>query len=186
MFFNPNAAGGSRVRRGLAAAATGVALAVVSLAPGAVAAAESPAIKFVQDKPEAVRGFLKALNRAVNDVVADPEAAMDYVMKREPLLDRDVEKVVVITGPAKGMGRAVTLAFAAEGARLVLAGRDVAAIEPVAREAREMGAQAIVVPRDLTDAGQTEALAQAGGVFMGGREVGANPWVSAWRSRIRP
>lgn len=49
MFFNPNAAGGSRVRRGLAAAATGVALALASLAPGAVAAAESPAIKFVLD-----------------------------------------------------------------------------------------------------------------------------------------
>ncbi len=40
-------------------------------------------------------------------------------------------KTVVVTGPAKGMGRAVTLAFAAEGARLVLAGRDMAAIAPV-------------------------------------------------------
>jgi len=48
--------------------------------------------KFVQENPEAVRGFLNALNKAVNEVVADPEAAMDYVMKREPLLDRNVEK----------------------------------------------------------------------------------------------
>ena len=70
------------------------------------------------------------------------------------------DKVTVITGPAKGMGRAVTLAFAQEGARLVLAGRDVDAIEPVAREARDGGAQVIVVRCDLTDAQQTEALAQ--------------------------
>lgn len=69
------------------------------------------------------------------------------------------DKVTVITGPAKGMGRAVTLAFAREGATLVLAGRDTAAIEPVAAEARALGVQAIVVACDLTDANQTEALA---------------------------
>src|SRR6478609_391257 len=71
------------------------------------------------------------------------------------------DKVTVITGPAKGMGRAVTLAFAKEGARLVLAGRDTAAIEPVAQEARALGVEAIVVPCDLTDGAQTEALAAA-------------------------
>jgi len=68
-------------------------------------------------------------------------------------------KVVIITGPAKGMGRAVSLAFAEHGATLVLAGRDTAAIEPVAAEARALGAQAIVVSCDLTKATQTEALA---------------------------
>lgn len=70
-------------------------------------------------------------------------------------------KVTVITGPAKGMGRAVTLAFAQEGARLVLAGRDTAAIEPVAAEARAMGAEAVVVACDMTDGAQTDALAGA-------------------------
>ncbi len=71
------------------------------------------------------------------------------------------DKVVVITGPAKGMGRAVSLAFAAEGAQLVLTGRDTAAIEPVADAARARGVAALVVPCDVTDAAQTEALAQA-------------------------
>jgi 3-oxoacyl-[acyl-carrier protein] reductase len=70
------------------------------------------------------------------------------------------DKVTVITGPAKGMGRAVTLAFAEHGAKLVLAGRDTAAIEPVAADARALGVPAIVVPCDLTDAAQTEALAR--------------------------
>lgn len=70
------------------------------------------------------------------------------------------DKVALITGPAKGMGRAVTLAFAEHGAKLVLAGRDTAAIEPVAAEARALGVPAIVVPCDLTDAAQTEALAR--------------------------
>ncbi len=69
------------------------------------------------------------------------------------------DKVTIITGPAKGMGRAVSLAFAREGARLVLAGRDMAAIEPVAAEARLLGANAIVVSCDMTEPAQTEALA---------------------------
>lgn len=47
---------------------------------------------FVKDNPAAVKGFLKALDRAIADTVANPEAAMDYVMKREPLLKREVEK----------------------------------------------------------------------------------------------
>lgn len=47
---------------------------------------------FVKDNPKAVAGFVKAVNRAINEALADPEAAMEYVMKREPLLKRDVEK----------------------------------------------------------------------------------------------
>jgi NAD(P)-dependent dehydrogenase (short-subunit alcohol dehydrogenase family) len=65
-------------------------------------------------------------------------------------------RVAVITGPAKGMGAAITKAFAAEGTQLALLGRDTAAIESVANEVRGPGAQAIVVRCDLTDAGQCE------------------------------
>ena len=47
---------------------------------------------FARDNPKAVTGFVKAVNRAINDTLANTEAAMDTVMKREPLLKRDVEK----------------------------------------------------------------------------------------------
>lgn len=69
-------------------------------------------------------------------------------------------KVAVITGPAKGMGRAVTMAFAEHGTHLVLAGRDTDAIAPVAAEAQLRGVRVIVVPCDLTQATQTEAMAR--------------------------
>jgi 3-oxoacyl-[acyl-carrier protein] reductase len=60
-------------------------------------------------------------------------------------------RVAMITGPAKGMGAVITEAFAAEGARLALLGRDCAAIEPVAKSVRAAGGEATIVPCDLTD-----------------------------------
>ena len=77
---------------------------------------------------------------------------MDLILK---------DRVAIITGPAKGMGATVTKAFAAEGCKLALIGRDVEAIEPVAAEVRSSGAQAIVVRCDLTDADQCEKAADA-------------------------
>jgi 3-oxoacyl-[acyl-carrier protein] reductase len=69
------------------------------------------------------------------------------------------DKVVVITGPAKGMGATITKAFAAEGAKLALIGRDVLAIEPVAKEVSGNGTDAIVVPCDLTKPEQCDRAA---------------------------
>ena len=70
-------------------------------------------------------------------------------------------RVAVITGPAKGMGAAITRAFAAEGCRLALLGRDMAAVAPVADEVRQHGAEALAVRCDVTDAGLCEAAAAA-------------------------
>ena len=78
-------------------------------------------------------------------------------------------KVAVITGPAKGMGAAITQAFAAEGAKLALIGRDTKAIESVACAVKASGGEAIVVPCDLTDAKQCETAADATKAAYGGR-----------------
>jgi NitT/TauT family transport system substrate-binding protein len=48
--------------------------------------------KFVNEYPEAVKGFLKALNHGVKDAIADPQAAIDAVLTREPLVKPAIER----------------------------------------------------------------------------------------------
>jgi NAD(P)-dependent dehydrogenase (short-subunit alcohol dehydrogenase family) len=67
-------------------------------------------------------------------------------------------KIALITGPAKGMGAAITLAFAREGCDLILAGRDIAAIDPVAEQARAMGRRVSVAACDLTDTARCQTM----------------------------
>jgi NitT/TauT family transport system substrate-binding protein len=50
----------------------------------------------LREHPEAVRGFIRALNKGVRDTIADPDAAVAAVLKREPLLKKDVEKEKLI------------------------------------------------------------------------------------------
>jgi len=46
----------------------------------------------IDDKPEAVAGLVRAINRAVQDTIADPDAALAVLAKEEPLLDIAVER----------------------------------------------------------------------------------------------
>jgi short-subunit dehydrogenase len=71
------------------------------------------------------------------------------------------KKTVVITGASSGIGQATAEAFAREGANLVIAARNAGALQSVAKTCRELGADVLVVPTDVTDANQVKALAEA-------------------------
>jgi NitT/TauT family transport system substrate-binding protein len=48
--------------------------------------------KFAKEKPEAVKGLVKAINRALKETMADPDAAIELLAKQEPLLNKSIEK----------------------------------------------------------------------------------------------
>ncbi|HEV3234313.1 MAG TPA: SDR family oxidoreductase [Candidatus Dormibacteraeota bacterium] len=58
-------------------------------------------------------------------------------------------KTAVITGASRGLGRAMTLAFAREGASLAIAARGQEDLDRVAEEARALGADVLAIVADM-------------------------------------
>ncbi|MFM8991176.1 MAG: SDR family NAD(P)-dependent oxidoreductase, partial [Alphaproteobacteria bacterium] len=68
-------------------------------------------------------------------------------------------RVAVVTGASRGIGRAVALRFAAEGAQVVALARSVGGLEELDDEIRRSGAPpALLVPVDLADLDRIDPL----------------------------
>jgi NAD(P)-dependent dehydrogenase (short-subunit alcohol dehydrogenase family) len=73
------------------------------------------------------------------------------------------ERVILVTGASRGLGRALALGLAAEGAHLVLVARTVGALEELDDLQRPLsGRPAVLVPQDLAD---HEAIDRLGGAL---------------------
>ena len=70
-------------------------------------------------------------------------------------------KTALITGAGRGIGQAIALAYAREGARLSLGARSVSELEETADECRKLDAEVLITPTDVTDVSQVEGLIAA-------------------------
>lgn len=72
------------------------------------------------------------------------------------------DKVVLVAASSAGLGKATALAFAGEGAKLVICGRDAARLQAARDEiAASTGAEVMAVPTDLTRAADIGTLVEA-------------------------
>ena len=60
-------------------------------------------------------------------------------------------KAAVVTGAGRGIGRAIALAYAEQGADVVLTSRTEGELEEVAGLVRRSGGKAVVAPADVRD-----------------------------------
>jgi len=75
-----------------------------------------------------------------------------------PTLQHFAGKTVLITGASRGIGRAAAVAFAGQGAHLILVARTRGGLTEADDEVRAAGGTATLIEMDLTDAGKLDAL----------------------------
>jgi NAD(P)-dependent dehydrogenase (short-subunit alcohol dehydrogenase family) len=83
-------------------------------------------------------------------------------------------KVAIVSGIGPGMGRDISLAFAREGADVVLAARTKDRLEAVAAEVEALGRRALPIVCDVTDEASCRALADEAASELGRLDIVVN------------
>ena len=67
-------------------------------------------------------------------------------------------RVAIITGAGRGIGQAIALAYAKEGAKLALTARTPSELEETSQQAKALGAEVLVIPTDISDQTQVDEM----------------------------
>src|SRR5258707_13362923 len=83
-------------------------------------------------------------------------------------------KRAVVTGASRGIGRAIALALAGEGADVAVSARGGAELEALASEIGSLGRRSAAIACDVTDPAQVETLARRAQDALGGADIRVN------------
>ena len=84
------------------------------------------------------------------------------------------DKNAIVTGGAAGIGRAIALAFAEEGANVAIADVQVQKAEAVADQIRDMGPGSVALECDVGDSAQVDVMVAQAAEKMGGLDILVN------------
>jgi NADP-dependent 3-hydroxy acid dehydrogenase YdfG len=70
-------------------------------------------------------------------------------------------QIVIVTGASAGIGSALALQLASQGAKVAIAARRAERLEQVAAECRALGAEVLSIPTDVSDEAQCKALVES-------------------------
>lgn len=94
-------------------------------------------------------------------------------------------KVALVTGSGRGIGRAIALKLAQEGARLVVNDLDAGPGDAVAAEIRASGGEAVAVNGNVSGAGFADRFVQAATDQLGGIDIIVNNAGYTWDATIQ-
>ncbi|WP_406176638.1 SDR family NAD(P)-dependent oxidoreductase [Streptomyces canus] len=89
-------------------------------------------------------------------------------------MTRFIGRTALVTGAGSGIGRAIALAFAAQGAQVVVAGRGREPLTETVRLIEEAGGKALVVTGDVTRDAEMQAVVDAAVDRFGSLDVAVN------------
>jgi 3-oxoacyl-[acyl-carrier protein] reductase/2-hydroxycyclohexanecarboxyl-CoA dehydrogenase len=84
------------------------------------------------------------------------------------------DKVAIVTGAARGIGQAIALRFAGEGAKVVINDLRYELLEETARAITERGGEALIAPADIGDRADVERIAEQATAHFGRLDIWVN------------